>query len=100
MNQSPQGVFVRAQVSYTEAAELAYFGAKVLHPVAMQPAVRARQMPISSRREMLDSSRASWGCAVALYISIYARVFSAVRARQMPISDPLLFTRVRPLALG
>ena len=27
-------------VSYTEAAELAYFGAKVLHPVAMQPAVK------------------------------------------------------------
>jgi len=27
--------------SYNEAAELAYFGAKVLHPVAMQPAVRA-----------------------------------------------------------
>ena len=29
------------RVSYNEAAELAYFGAKVLHPVAMQPAVRA-----------------------------------------------------------
>lgn len=28
------------RVSYTEAAELAYFGAKVLHPVAMQPAVK------------------------------------------------------------
>jgi len=27
-------------VSYEEAAELAYFGAQVLHPVAMQPAVR------------------------------------------------------------
>ena len=33
------------RVSYTEAAELAYFGAKVLHPVAMQPAVRT-QMPV------------------------------------------------------
>ena len=28
------------RVSFSEAAELAYFGAKVLHPVAMQPAVR------------------------------------------------------------
>ncbi len=28
------------RVSYEEAAELAYFGAQVLHPVAMQPAVR------------------------------------------------------------
>ncbi len=29
-------------VSYEEAAELAYFGAKILHPVAMRPAQRAR----------------------------------------------------------
>jgi len=29
------------RISFNEAAELAYFGAKVLHPVAMQPAVRA-----------------------------------------------------------
>lgn len=29
------------RVSFVEAAELAYFGAKVLHPVAMQPAIRA-----------------------------------------------------------
>ena len=29
------------RVSFLEAAELAYFGAKVLHPVAMQPAIRA-----------------------------------------------------------
>ena len=33
------------RVSFNEAAELAYFGAKVLHPVAMQPAVRAN-MPV------------------------------------------------------
>ena len=33
------------RVSYSEAAELAYFGAKVLHPVAMQPAVKAG-MPV------------------------------------------------------
>jgi aspartate kinase len=32
-------------VSYSEAAELAYFGAQVLHPVAMQPAVKAG-MPV------------------------------------------------------
>jgi aspartate kinase len=28
------------QVSYEEAAELAYFGAQVLHPIAMQPAMK------------------------------------------------------------
>ena len=33
------------RVSFSEAAELAYFGAKVLHPVAMQPAVRTN-MPV------------------------------------------------------
>ena len=29
------------KVSYEEASELAYFGAQVLHPIAMQPALRA-----------------------------------------------------------
>ena len=30
-----------AHVSYEEASELAYFGAQVLHPIAMQPALKA-----------------------------------------------------------
>lgn len=30
-----------SRVSYEEASELAYFGAQVLHPIAMQPALRA-----------------------------------------------------------
>ncbi|KAL3804271.1 hypothetical protein ACHAW5_005869 [Stephanodiscus triporus] len=30
-----------ARVSYEEASELAYFGAQVLHPIAMQPALKA-----------------------------------------------------------
>mmetsp|Transcript_30983 Transcript_30983/g.74880 ORF Transcript_30983/g.74880 Transcript_30983/m.74880 type:complete len:623 (+) Transcript_30983:93-1961(+) len=30
-----------SQVSYDEASELAYFGAQVLHPIAMQPALKA-----------------------------------------------------------
>ena len=28
-------------VTYEEAAELAYFGAEVLHPISMQPAIRS-----------------------------------------------------------
>ena len=32
-------------VTYEEAAELAYFGAEVLHPIAMQPAIRS-QIPV------------------------------------------------------
>jgi aspartate kinase len=34
-----------ADVSYEEASELAYFGAQVLHPIAMQPAMR-RNVPV------------------------------------------------------
>lgn len=30
-----------SQVSYEEASELAYFGAQVLHPIAMQPALKS-----------------------------------------------------------
>jgi aspartate kinase len=37
-----------AELSYTEAAELAYFGAKVLHPKTMLPAID-RGIPISVR---------------------------------------------------
>ena len=33
------------QLSYNEAMELAYFGAKVIHPQTMEPAV-ARDIPI------------------------------------------------------
>ena len=35
----------RAVLSFTEAAELAYFGAKVLHPKTIQPAA-ARNIPV------------------------------------------------------
>jgi aspartokinase len=38
--QVPNAVPV-ADVSYEEAAELAYFGAQVLHPIAMQPAMKS-----------------------------------------------------------
>ncbi len=31
-----------ADVSYDEASELAYFGAQVLHPIAMQPCLKVR----------------------------------------------------------
>ena len=34
-----------SHVSYEEASELAYFGAQVLHPIAMQPAMR-RNVPV------------------------------------------------------
>jgi aspartate kinase len=42
------------QLSFAEAAELAYFGAKVLHPATIQPAV-ARNIPV----RILNSHRAT-----------------------------------------
>lgn len=40
----PQAIPI-AEVSYEEARELAYFGAQVLHPIAMQPAMK-RNVPV------------------------------------------------------
>ena len=40
-----------AEVSYNEAMELAYFGAKVIHPKTMQPAISSNpQIPIFIRK--------------------------------------------------
>jgi aspartate kinase len=43
------------QLSYEEASELAYYGAKVLHPLAIQPAMR-KKMPVCVRSTFDDSS--------------------------------------------
>lgn len=36
-----------ASVTFEEASELAYFGAKILHPISMQPAM-AYNIPVTS----------------------------------------------------
>jgi len=46
-------------ISFTEAAELAYFGAKVLHPATVMPAIE-RNIPVmilNSRRPQVDGTR-------------------------------------------
>ena len=49
---------VLSEVSYNEAMELAYFGAKVLHPKTMQPAILAvPQIPIYIRNTFNSSFR-------------------------------------------
>jgi len=50
------GTKVVPQLSFAEASELAYFGAKVLHPATIQPAV-ARNIPVRilNSRRPLDS---------------------------------------------
>lgn len=53
----PEAVAVEA-MSYDEACELAYFGAKVLHPRTMEPAV-ARGIPVRIRNSFNPSHRGS-----------------------------------------
>lgn len=49
---------VMSEVSYNEAMELAYFGAKVIHPKTMQPAISAHpQIPIYIRNTFNSKSR-------------------------------------------
>ena len=46
-------------ISFTEAAELAYFGAKVLHPATVLPAIE-RNIPVlilNSRRPQVEGTR-------------------------------------------
>jgi len=50
------------QLSYNEAMELAYFGAKVIHPQTMEPAV-ARDIPIYIRNTFAPSKRGTLICA-------------------------------------
>jgi aspartokinase/homoserine dehydrogenase 1 len=50
------------QLSYNEAMELAYFGAKVIHPQTMEPAV-ARDIPIYIRNTFAAQQRGTLICA-------------------------------------
>jgi len=50
------------QLSYNEAMELAYFGAKVIHPQTMEPAV-ARDIPIYIRNTFAPAKRGTLICA-------------------------------------
>jgi aspartokinase/homoserine dehydrogenase 1 len=50
------------QLSYNEAMELAYFGAKVIHPQTMEPAI-ARDIPIYIRNTFAPDKRGTLICA-------------------------------------
>jgi aspartokinase/homoserine dehydrogenase 1 len=50
------------QLSYNEAMELAYFGAKVIHPQTMEPAV-ARDIPIFIRNTFAPQKRGTLICS-------------------------------------
>ncbi|MEP6547502.1 MAG: bifunctional aspartate kinase/homoserine dehydrogenase I [Gammaproteobacteria bacterium] len=67
------------QLSYNEAMELAYFGAKVIHPQTMEPAV-ARDIPIYIRNTFAPQKRGTLICANPV---------SALKVKGITTIDPI-----------
>ena len=67
------------QLSYNEAMELAYFGAKVIHPQTMEPAV-ARDIPIYIRNTFAPEKHGTLICA---------KPISALRVKGITAVDPV-----------
>src|ERR1700728_161852 len=67
------------QLSYNEAMELAYFGAKVIHPQTMEPAV-ARDIPIFIRNTFAAQKRGTLICANPV---------SAIKVKGITTIDPV-----------
>src|SRR6202030_2598325 len=72
------------QLSYNEAMELAYFGAKVIHPQTMAPAV-ARQIPIFIRNTFAPQKRGTLICANPV---------SALKVKGITTIDPVALVNV------
>jgi bifunctional aspartokinase / homoserine dehydrogenase 1 len=67
------------QLSYNEAMELAYFGAKVIHPQTMEPAV-ARNIPIYIRNTFAPQKQGTLICA---------KPVSALKVKGITTIDPV-----------
>ncbi|MDP8984885.1 MAG: bifunctional aspartate kinase/homoserine dehydrogenase I [Pseudomonadota bacterium] len=67
------------QLSYSEAMELAYFGAKVIHPQTMEPAV-VRDIPIYIRNTFAPERRGTLICA---------KPVSALKVKGITTIDPV-----------
>ena len=67
------------QLSYNEAMELAYFGAKVIHPQTMEPAV-ARDIPIYIRNTFAPEKNGTLICANPV---------SAIKVKGITTIDPV-----------
>src|ERR1700723_797198 len=67
------------QLSYNEAMELAYFGAKVIHPQTMAPAV-SRDIPIFIRNTFAPQKRGTLICANPV---------SAIKVKGITTIDPV-----------
>jgi bifunctional aspartokinase / homoserine dehydrogenase 1 len=72
------------QLSYNEAMELAYFGAKVIHPQTMEPAV-ARDIPIFIRNTFAPQKRGTLICSHPV---------SALKVKGITSIDPVALVNV------
>jgi aspartokinase/homoserine dehydrogenase 1 len=72
------------QLSYNEAMELAYFGAKVIHPQTMEPAV-ARDIPIYIRNTFAPQKSGTLICA---------RPVSKLKVKGITTIDPVALVNV------
>jgi aspartokinase/homoserine dehydrogenase 1 len=72
------------ELSYNEAMELAYFGAKVIHPQTMEPAV-ARDIPIFIRNTFAPQKRGTLICANPV---------SALKVKGITSIDPVALLNV------
>jgi aspartate kinase len=78
------------QISFSEAAELAYFGAKVLHPATLLPAIR-KNIPVL----VLNSRNASnQGTRITSRVPASKNVFKAIAAKKRITIVDVVATRM------
>jgi len=89
-------------ISFEEAAELAYFGAKVLHPATILPAVK-KNIPVyvlNSRNAACEGTRIASLAPHCRVLQIHRRqkeAFHYRRGRQPHVDDPRLPQRNLPI---
>ncbi len=72
-----RSAFVLESLSYKEALELAYFGAKVLHPMAIAPALES-QIPIYIKNSFRPEAPGTCICASPQKSSYYVKGLSCI----------------------
>lgn len=71
-------VFALPQLSYREAAELAYFGAKVLHPRTMRPLLR-QQIPLRIKNTLNPTARGTLISEKTTTMEGHVKAITAIR---------------------
>jgi aspartate kinase len=78
------------QISFSEAAELAYFGAKVLHPATLLPAIR-KNIPVLVLNSRNPSNE---GTRITSRVSASKNVFKAIAAKKRITIVDVVATRM------